>query len=70
MKRAQIIKNQIRCRKCGELIESTGRHNFRWCACGACAVDGGHVYLRRIGNPEDWEEMAVVESREEVSDAE
>ncbi|WP_418265471.1 DUF7695 domain-containing protein [Faecalibacterium sp. 9] len=24
----------------------------------SCAVDGGHEYLRRCGNPEDWEELS------------
>lgn len=43
----KIIKNAIRCKLCGEVIESTDRHNYVECKCGACAVDGGHDYLRR-----------------------
>ena len=43
----KIIKNAIRCNLCGDEIESTSRHDFVWCRCGACAVDGGHDYLRR-----------------------
>ena len=42
-----IIKNAIRCNICGEEIESTHRHDFVTCKCGACSVDGGHNYLRR-----------------------
>ena len=42
-----IIKNAIKCRKCGDVIESTSTHDFKICSCGACAVDGGHEYLRR-----------------------
>ena len=42
-----IIKNAIRCNICGEEIESTHRHDFVTCKCGACSVDGGHDYLRR-----------------------
>ena len=42
-----IIKNAIRCNICGEEIESKYRHDYVECKCGACAVDGGHDYLRR-----------------------
>lgn len=42
-----IIKNAIRCNICGDEIESVYCHDFKWCSCGACAVDGGHEYLRR-----------------------
>ena len=43
----KIIKNAIQCKLCGEIIESTYRHEYVTCKCGACAVDGGHDYLRR-----------------------
>ena len=42
-----IIKSAIRCNICGDEIESKYRHDFVECSCGACAVDGGHDYLRR-----------------------
>ena len=55
----KIIKvNKIKCRKCGDNIESTLVHDFKFCLCGACAVDGGTEYLRRIGEREDWEELS------------
>ena len=57
----RIIRNAIRCRKCGDIIESETVHDFRVCSCGACAVDGGHYYLRRCGNLGDWEELSEVE---------
>ena len=43
----RIIRNAIRCNICGDVIESTYRHDYVTCRCGACAVDGGHDYLRR-----------------------
>lgn len=43
----KIIKNAIRCNLCGDEIESTSRHQYVTCSCGACAVDGGLDYLRR-----------------------
>ena len=48
-----IIKNIIQCKLCGDVIESTHRHDFVECSCGACAVDGGHDYLRRCFKERD-----------------
>lgn len=62
---SKIVVNKIRCKKCGDVIESTYRHDFKFCKCGAVAVDGGMDYLRRCGNREDWEDMS---EREEVED--
>ena len=43
----KIIRNAIRCNHCGDVIESTFRHNYVQCSCGKVAVDGGTDYLRR-----------------------
>ena len=48
-----IIKNAIRCNICGDEIESKHRHDYVECSCGACAVDGGHDYLRRCFKEKD-----------------
>ena len=45
-KTLMIIRNAIRCNICGDEIESERRHDYVECKCGACAVDGGHDYLR------------------------
>lgn len=42
----KILVNKIRCKRCGEVIESTDRHDFKFCKCGAVAVDGGTDYLK------------------------
>ena len=62
----RIKVNKIRCNKCGEIIESKSVHDFKFCKCGAVAVDGGKDYLRRCGNREDWEDLSEVidDSRE------
>ena len=59
----EIIINKIKCKKCGQEIESKTVHDFKFCECGSFAVEGGQYYLRRCGNREDWEEMSV--TREE-----
>lgn len=58
----KIIVNKIKCKKCGGIIESTYRHDYRTCKCGAVAVDGGHDYLRRCGNLEDFEDLSEFEN--------
>ena len=40
----KIITNKIRCKKCGDIIESTHCHDFKFCKCGAVAVDA-HVHF-------------------------
>ena len=49
----KTIKNAIQCKLCGEVIESKHVHDFVQCKCGACAVDGGHEYLRRCFRDKD-----------------
>ena len=53
-----ISRNAIRCLKCKDVIQSTHSHDFKRCSCGACGVDGGHEYLRHLGNPSDYENLS------------
>jgi hypothetical protein len=50
-------RNRVRCRKCGDVIESKTRHDFVPCKCGAIFTDGGNEYCHRGGNPEDMENL-------------
>ena len=61
-----IITNKIKCKHCGDIIESTHVHDFKWCSCGTVAVDGGHYYLRRCfeNSRDDFEEL----SEEDIED--
>lgn len=54
-----IIQNQIKCLKCGDEPFSMYRHDYVMCKCGSVAVDGGIAYLRRVGDPADYEEMSM-----------
>lgn len=65
----KILVNKIKCKKCNEIIESIHTHDFKFCSCGACAVDGGKDYLRRCGNREDWEELSEYENPVEENDS-
>ncbi len=61
----KIIRNAIRCNLCGEEIESKHEHDFVRCSCGACAVDGGNYYLRRLFKEEGcYTELSVTEEEE------
>ena len=52
MTKRKLVKNAIQCNLCGDIIESTYRHDFVECSCKACFVDGGHDY-QRIGFAEE-----------------
>lgn len=51
----KITRNVIRCKHCGDIIESTYRHDFVSCSRGCCCVDGGPDYFRRgfMNSPEE-----------------
>lgn len=59
-KKEEIISNKIKCKKCGDIIESKSTNDYKRCSCGAVAVDGGKDYLKRIGNEEDYEELSEI----------
>ena len=54
-----IRHNKIKCKLCGDVIESKHTHDFVACSCGKSMVDGGLDYLKRCGS--NWEEMSVYE---------
>jgi tRNA(Ile2) C34 agmatinyltransferase TiaS len=63
-----LISNKARCRLCGDTIESKHQHDFVRCECGAIAIDGGLSWYapRRLGNPENIENLCVYEGEEEA----
>lgn len=69
----KITRNAIRCKHCGDVIESVNRHDFVTCSCGCCSADGGHDYLRRgyLHSPEeDFEEMSACAEIDEFNNKE
>ena len=52
--------SKVRCKKCGDVIESTHVHELKYCKCGTISVDGGNCYLLfgwPYGPPDDWVEV-------------
>lgn len=41
---------KIKCLKCNDIIESLSVHDFKYCKCGACSIDGGNQYTRDGGD--------------------
>lgn len=61
----KIKSNKIRCNKCQDTIESLNRHDFKYCKCGECAVDGGKDYLKRTFKDENsYTELSETEGKE------
>lgn len=60
----------VKCLKCGDVIYSRATHDFHWCSCGNCAVDGGFDYLRVLGEPDtiEYTDIEVDATRKELRD--
>jgi hypothetical protein len=55
-----IVSNQVECLACGDQPFSRNRHDFRYCKCGAVAVDGGTEYLRRVyADDAQWRDISI-----------
>lgn len=50
-KKSKIKINKAQCKLCQTIIESSDQHDLKMCKCGACGVDGGKDYIKRLGNP-------------------
>ena len=61
-KKEEIISNKIKCKKCGDIIESKSTNDYKRCSCGAVTVDGGKDYLKRIGIEEEYEELSIIKN--------
>ena len=60
----KIKLNRIKCKKCGDIITSEYTHDFKWCKCGACAIDGGKSYLKRCGDMDNYEDLSETEGED------
>ena len=49
-----IVRNSILCLSCNDHIVSESSHDFVTCKCGKVSNDGGRLYQRILGNPEDY----------------
>ena len=54
-----MLVKGIRCKHCGDIIYSRAQHDFRWCSCCGCAIDGGFDYVKIIGTPSTYEVMTI-----------
>jgi len=50
-RKGALMRNAAKCGRCGDVVESKFRHDFRSCSCGAIFVDGGLAYCRRGCEP-------------------
>ena len=55
---------KIKCKHCGDIIESDGFGKFVQCSCGKCYIDETPYYVRVGGNKGDWE---IVKEEKNVS---
>lgn len=46
----RIIKNQAKCKLCGDIVVSKSHMEYSYCKCGAIAVGGGNQAILRLGH--------------------
>ena len=46
----KLIRNRVQCKVCGDIIESTHGHDFKYCTCREIFIDGGLNYIRYGAN--------------------
>lgn len=51
----KLIRNAVKCKICGGIVESKSNYDYKSCSCGALSVDGGLVAPRIIGERDDYE---------------
>jgi hypothetical protein len=61
----RIIKNKVQCAKCLDIVESIHTHDFKSCKCGRVSIDGGHEYLRRVGDMDHFIDLSEFGNEEE-----
>ena len=61
VKEHRLIFNAVQCVKCDDVVVSTHGHDFRYCKCGAVAVDGGLDYTKRCGDIHNCIELSEYE---------
>jgi len=54
-------RNIAKCALCQDIIESTFRHHFITCNCGAISLDGGDDYQRGVGEPKNFLQLSEEE---------
>lgn len=64
----KILVNRVRCNRCGDVITSEYRHDYKSCRCGRVAVDGGTDYLRR-GFTDSTDDYTELSEYEETTDS-
>lgn len=64
----KLVVNKIRCKFCGDILESFHVHDFKRCRCGKCSTDGGLEYAQRsflTENPEDtYDDLSIYRDEE------
>lgn len=63
--RGRLIYNGVKCRICGDVIESKHVHDFVSCSCGNVSVDGGLDYPRRVFK-DDASYIELMKHEEEI----
>lgn len=56
----KIMSNKVKCKLCGDIIESKNPQDYVECSCGKVGIGGGLNRLLRVGRVEDFEELSFI----------
>lgn len=67
----KLIKNMIKCKYCGDVLQSFHVHDFKTCSCGRVSIDGGLDYARRccVVSLDDFVELSEWEDADDPAEA-
>lgn len=57
----KILRNVVRCKKCGIEIESKIAGGLVTCSCGKISIGGGRERLERYGDEKNFVERSIIE---------
>lgn len=55
-----ILSNKVKCKFCGDIIESKNSQEYVKCSCGKVVIGGGLKTLLRLCKTEDFEELSNI----------
>lgn len=56
--------SKVKCKHCGDIIQSMHRHDFKYCSCKTIAVDGGSAYLKMMFTNSPDEDFEVLKNED------
>jgi hypothetical protein len=54
-----LYRHSVRCKNCGDDIQSHHRNDYESCSCGRVSIVGGNTYPSVLADPEDYIDTSI-----------